>query len=118
LRLLELEEAARDWGALVRDGNRMLAVNPLIPAPYRRLAHASEQLGQVDEALNAYRAVVLLDDSDPADIHYRLARLLQRQGKRDEARREVLKSLEEAPRFLDAHRLLLELVESHVHAGN
>ena len=54
----------------------------------------------------------MLDDTDPADVHYRLARLLQQQGKRDEARREVLKSLEEAPRFLDAHRLLLELVES------
>jgi hypothetical protein len=62
--------------------------------------------------VTAYRAVVLIDDSDPAEIHYRLARLLNKQGKRDEARREVLKSLEEAPRFQDAHRLLLELVES------
>ena len=32
-------------------------------------------------------------------------------GKNDEARREVLRSLEEAPRFQEAHRLLLELVE-------
>jgi tetratricopeptide (TPR) repeat protein len=112
LRLLELEEAAGDWKGLARDADRLLAINPLIPAPYRRLARASEQLGQLDEALTAYRAVALLDDSDPADVHYRLARLLERQGKRDEARREVLKSLEEAPRFLDAHRLLLDLVES------
>ena len=43
-------------------------------------------------------------------MHYRLAKLLRQAGKTDEARREVLKSLEEAPRFLDAHRLLLELV--------
>jgi tetratricopeptide (TPR) repeat protein len=118
LRLTELEEAAGDWRALTRDANRLLAINPLIPAPYRRLARASEQLQQTDEAMGAYRAVVLLDDSDPADVHYRLARLLQRQGKRDEARREVLKSLEEAPRFLDAHRLLLELVESTGHESN
>jgi tetratricopeptide (TPR) repeat protein len=113
LRLLELEEAASDWQAVNRDARRLLAVNPLIPAPYRRLARASEQLGDVDQALAAYQAVALLDDSDPADVHYRLARILQKQGKRDEARREVLKSLEEAPRFLDAHRLLLEMVESH-----
>jgi tetratricopeptide (TPR) repeat protein len=112
LRLLELEEADRDWDALARDANRLLAICPLIPAPYRRLAQASEQLGRADEALTAYRAVVLLDDTDPAEIHYRLARLFNKQGKRDEARREVLKSLEEAPRFLDAHRLLLELVDS------
>ena len=31
-------------------------------------------------------------------------------GQPSQARREVLKSLEEAPRFLEAHRLLLELV--------
>ncbi len=112
LRLLELEEAARDWKSVTRDSQRLLAINPLIPAPYRALAHASEQLGATDEALTAYRAVVVLDDSDPAEIHYRLSRLLQKQGKRDEARREVLKSLEEAPRFQDAHKLLLQLVES------
>jgi tetratricopeptide (TPR) repeat protein len=112
LRLLELEEAANDWGALARDADRLLAINPLIPAPYRGLAHASEQLGRADEALTAYRAVVMLDDTDPAETHYRLARLLQKLGRRDEARREVLKSLDEAPRFLDAHRLLLQLVES------
>jgi tetratricopeptide (TPR) repeat protein len=112
LRLLELEETTGDWPSLARDANRLLAINPLIPAPYRRLARASEQLGQLDEALTAYRAVALLDDSDPAEVHFRLAQLLQKQGKKDEARREVLKSLEEAPRFQDAHRLLLELVES------
>jgi len=75
------------------------------------LARAAEQLGAIDEAVTAYRAVALLDESDPAEVHYRLARLLSQKGNRDEARREVLKSLEEAPRFLDAHRLLLELVE-------
>jgi tetratricopeptide (TPR) repeat protein len=112
LRLLEIEEAARDWKGLTRDTQKLLAINPLIPAPYRRLARASEELGNYPEALTAYRAVVLLDDSDPAGTHYRLAQILEKQGKRDEARREVLKSLEEAPRFLDAHRLLLELVES------
>ena len=45
-------------------------------------------------------------------MHYRLAKLLSQAGKQDEARREVLKSLEEAPRFLESHRLLLDLVES------
>jgi hypothetical protein len=111
LRLLELDETAGDWPSLAKDARRLLAVNPLIPAPHRQLARAAEQLGATDEAVAAYRAVVLLDESDPAEVHYRLARLLSQQGNRDEARREVLKSLEEAPRFLDAHRLLLELIE-------
>ena len=111
VRLLELDEAAGDWRGLAKDARRLLAVNPMIPAPHRGLARAAEHLGATDEAVAAYRAVVLLDESDPAEVHYRLARLLSQKGSHDEARREVLKSLEEAPRFLDAHRLLLELVE-------
>src|SRR5262249_12419209 len=112
LGLLELELASKDWKSAARDARRLLAINPLIPAPYRALAKASEQLGDPEGALEGYRAVVVLDDSDPADIHYRLARILQGQGRRDAARRGGLKSLEEAPRFQDAPQLLLELVES------
>jgi tetratricopeptide (TPR) repeat protein len=115
LRLMELDEAAKDWPALAKNARRMLAANPLVAAPHRGLALALEQIGQADEAVTAYRAVAMLDDSDPAGVHFHLARLLSRAGKRDEARREVLKSLDEAPRFLDAHKLLLELTD---HAGD
>jgi tetratricopeptide (TPR) repeat protein len=111
LRLMELDEAAGDWNRLAQDARRVLAVNPLIPAPHRQLARAAEHLGETDEAMTAYRALALLDETDPAEVHYRLAKLLHQKGRRDEARREVLKALEDAPRFLDAHRLLLELVE-------
>jgi tetratricopeptide (TPR) repeat protein len=110
LRLMELDEAASDWKALARDARRMLAVNPLVPAPHRQLARAAEHLGERDEAIAAYRALLRLDDTDPAEAHFRLARLLREGGRPDEARREVLKALEDAPRFLEAHRLLLDLV--------
>ncbi len=110
LRLMELEAASSDWKGLANDARRMLAVNPLVPTPHRELAKASERLGMDAEALDSYRALAILDESDPADTHYRLARLLARLGQPAQARREVLKSLEEAPRFLEAHRLLLELV--------
>ena len=109
LRLMEIEGASSDWPNLAKDARRMLAVNPLIPTPHRELARASEQLGRDADALASYRALSLLDESDPADTHYRLAKLLTRLGRPVEARREVLKALEEAPRFLEAHRLLLEL---------
>jgi tetratricopeptide (TPR) repeat protein len=112
LRLMELDEAAGDWRGVARNARRMLAVNPLLPAPHRRLARASEELGEHDAAVAAYHALTLLDDTDPAGLHFHLAKLLREGGKPAEARRELLKSLEEAPRFLEAHRLLLELVES------
>ena len=110
LRLMELEETSGDWDGLARDARRMLALNPLVPIPHRGLARASEKLGKDAEALASYQALAILDESDPADTHYRLAKLLAKLGKPAEARREALKSLEDAPRFLEAHKLLLELV--------
>ncbi len=38
LRLMELEEASKDWPGLAKDARRMLAVNPLVPIPHRELA--------------------------------------------------------------------------------
>jgi tetratricopeptide (TPR) repeat protein len=111
LRLMELNEAAQNWQALAKNARRLMAVNPLVPTTHRELARAALQLGQRDEAVKAYRALLLIDETDPAGIHYALARLLRDSGDLKEARREVLKTLDEAPRFLDAHRLLLELVE-------
>ena len=111
VRLMELDQASGDWRGVAKNGRRFLAVNPLVPTPHRQLARAAEHLGERDDALTAYRAVALLDDTDPAEVHYHLAKLLREAGKPQEARREVLRSLEEAPRFREAHQLLLELVE-------
>jgi tetratricopeptide (TPR) repeat protein len=116
LRLMELNQASGDWRGVAKNAQRFLAVNPLVPTPHRQLARAAERLGERDVALAAYRAVALLDDTDPAEVHYRLARLLLDAGKTQEARREVLRSLEEAPRFREAHQLLLELVDQRVPA--
>ena len=111
LRLIELDQAAGAWPGVAKNARRVLAVNPLVPTPHRKLAAASERLGSPEEALAAYRAVALLDDTDPAGVHYQLAKLLRGAGKLQEARREVLRSLEDAPRFREAHQLLLELVD-------
>jgi tetratricopeptide (TPR) repeat protein len=109
-RLLEVAEEANNWHAVAENARRILAVNPLTPAPHRAWAKASEELGRPDDAIAAYRALLEFETIDPVDVHYRLAQLLRKRGDEDDARRHVLMSLEDAPRFLDAHRLLLELV--------
>ncbi len=100
---------ARPWP---QNARRLLAVNPLIPAPHRQLARAAEQLGERDEAVDRLPRPGAARRHRPGRGPLPPgASCCSQAGKRDEARREVLKSLEEAPRFLDAHRLLLELVE-------
>jgi tetratricopeptide (TPR) repeat protein len=111
LRLIELAEARGDWEAAMKNARRAAAVNPLTANVHRALARAAEATGDRAEAIEAYRALVLLDTTDPAEQHFRLARLLKDDGQLDAARREALKSLEEAPRYRAAHALLLELTK-------
>jgi len=117
LRLMELAEGANDWKAVTKNAERFLAVNPLVPQPYRYLATASEALGETQPAIGAFRKLLLLDPADPAEVHFRLARLL-RLNNEPAAKRQVLQALEEAPRFREAHRLLLQLAQASASETN
>jgi tetratricopeptide (TPR) repeat protein len=110
LRLLEISKEAKDWAAVAANAERLLAVNPLIKEPHRHLAEASEALGAAPAAIRAYRSLLAMEPVDPAGARFRLARLLRAEGDLDEARRELVMALEDAPRFLAAHRELLGVV--------
>jgi tetratricopeptide (TPR) repeat protein len=73
------------------------------------MGRANEELGHNEQAIDSYRRLLLLDPADPADINYRLAKLFRDQD-RDTAKRYVLEALADAPRFRQAHRLLLEII--------
>jgi len=107
-RLSEIGLSSGDLKLVYENSRRSLAVNPLLPQPHRYLAQSAEGVGQDDEAIRANRTLLLLDPPDPAEVHFRLARLLHKKQQPD-AKRQVLKALEEAPRFREAHKLLREL---------
>lgn len=111
-RLIEIAEQHGDWDAVSRNARRMLAVNPLSPVPYRPLARAAEQLALPEEAIAAYRALLNFDTTDPVMLHFRMAQQLVAADRGYEAKRAVLKALEQAPRFRQAHQLLWKLTEN------
>ena len=107
-RLMQLVAARKEWPKVVDLATRYQAVDPLRPEPYRFEAEASEATGKKEPAISAYRRLLRLSPADPAEIHFRLARLLH--ARRDAAaKRHVLMALEEAPRFQGALELLLEM---------
>jgi len=108
-RLMELGAERKDWGAVATNATRYLAVNPLVALPYRYLAEAAEKLNQPESAIAASTTLLQLDPPDPAGTHFLLARLLHQKGDA-RAKRHLLQALEEAPRFREAHRLLLEMI--------
>ena len=109
LRLIELQMRSGDWQAASKSVRRLLEVDPLLAQAQKARAAASEQLGDTDDAIKGLEAWLLMEPDDPAEAHFRLAKLLH--AKNDShAKRHVLAALESAPRFRAAQRLLLKIV--------
>jgi len=107
--ILEARQEA-DRAAALRE--RSLEVDPYASEVRRRLADYYEATGRFEAAIRHRRAEVSLDPADRAGALFRLARALNAGGIRDEARRAVLQSLEAAPDYRDAQKLLLRIVDS------
>ena len=80
-RLVEITQKAGDYQATKNYAVRWLAVNPLVPAPHRAAAAAAEGLGDAALAADCYRALLLLDPIDPAELHLKLATALSKSGR-------------------------------------
>lgn len=114
VRLIELTRSRQDWPAVTKYAERLLAIDPLIPAPYSALAEAGAALGQNDVAIDANRKLLLLDPPDTVEVHFQLARLLHERGDSEkEAKRQVLQALEDAPRYRAAQQLLLRIEDTN-----
>jgi tetratricopeptide (TPR) repeat protein len=108
-RLMEIGLEQKNWEQVVQNGERYCAVYPMLSALYWRLGRAHEELGRAEQAVQAYRHLLLLEPSDPVEVNYRLARLLQQRDPAA-AKRYILEALADAPRFREGHQLLLKMV--------
>ena len=114
LRLMELAREAGDWEDVCWAGERLCEINPLRTQLQRSLGYAAEQAGQHETAIRAWRALAALGPADPAGVEYSLARALGSLGRMDEAKRHVLRALDEAPRYQAAQELLLKIVDGEL----
>jgi hypothetical protein len=110
-RLIELAVADRDFTALQQNVERYLAVDPLAEFPYRTLAEQGHENADVTKPVAAARALVALEPADRAGAHYLLSKLLHK-AKDPEAKRHALLALEETPRFRDAQKLVLSIIDA------
>ncbi len=108
VRLMELAGQAGAWSEAAMQAKRYLAVNPLIPLPWKKLAEAAENSGQYADAAGALQTLLTMDPPNPTEIHYRLATIMHKTSD-PAARRHLLLALEEAPRHRGALKLLLEM---------
>ncbi len=88
---------------------RLNYIYPMENEEHRELGTLLFDLGQPAGAVREYRAVVDHKPIDPAQAHYDLARALRLNHQDEQAKDEVVASLEAAPGFEKAQKLLLEL---------
>lgn len=106
--LLSLQVDAEQWEAAAETGELALAIDPLQPALLRSLLQVAEATGRTADSLPLLHGLLELDSANAARWHFLLAKAYHN-SQPELARRHVLLSLEQAPRYRDAHQLLLEL---------
>jgi tetratricopeptide (TPR) repeat protein len=109
LKAAEIYGNRKDWASVTKVLEQAVYINPYDQELHKRLGEAANRAGNWTTAAAAYRVLLGLNPPDPAGAHLNLAEALMAGGKKQEARREVLKALEIAPSFDRAQQLLLQL---------
>jgi tetratricopeptide (TPR) repeat protein len=104
--LLE-ETGNRKEAAEVLD--RLNYIYPIDEELHRRLGDLWLGLGNTAGAIREYQAVLAKAPTDPAASHFSLAKAYRTANRPDAAKDELLLSLEAAPGFRPAQKMLLEL---------
>lgn len=106
-RLLDLDFQTGRWEALLENAERAQAINPFLKEAHYCRGCAHEAQNQRKEAVSSFEKLLSLKPVNPSEVKFRLARLLKPEDA-DRSRRYLLDSLAQAPRYREAHALLLD----------
>ncbi len=109
LSLVDLLQQAGDTARAADALESAMFMNPFDIAQHERLAMLFARSGDKRKVVRERRAVVALNPVDKAQAFYDLAIAYRDAGDVTDARRSVLRALEEAPHFQRAQELLLAL---------
>jgi Tfp pilus assembly protein PilF len=107
--LAKMQEAAGDKRGAAATLERINYIYLRDDKEHQQLAELDMELGNPAGAILEYGAVIALKPVDPAGAHYHLAKAYEAVHDDGKAMDEVLSSLETAPGYRDAQKLLLEL---------
>ena len=108
-RLATLQEEAGDTKKAAATLDRLNYIYPEDQELHKRLGNLLLAQNNVSGAIREYQAVLALKPLDKAEAHFQLANAYRTAKRVDEARDQVLLSLEAAPGYKPAQKLLLEI---------
>lgn len=111
-RYIEMETGSNHWQAVLESAQQAIEIHPLRVAFHQSIARASRELDQAETSIDSLKALQAMDPVDVAGLHFQLAQALQAGGHTSEAEAHLIDALIAAPRYRDAHRMLLHLNES------
>jgi cellulose synthase operon protein C len=109
MRAAEIYRGRKAWADVTAALERALYIDPYDPKLHTLLGEAATQSGNWPLAISAYQVLLGLNPADPADAHLSLAESFYGAGRKQEAKRQVMRALEIAPGYLKAQQLLLKL---------
>jgi tetratricopeptide (TPR) repeat protein len=110
-RLATLEEESGEPKKAAEALNRLNYIYPEDQELHKRLGDLWLAQNNLPGAIREYQAVLATKPLDQAEAHFELANALRKANRIDEAREQVLLSLEAAPGFKPAQKLLLEVAK-------
>jgi tetratricopeptide (TPR) repeat protein len=116
-KLADVAEKAGDMKTAADAIDRLMWINPFDMATHQRLAELSRKAGDKPRVVRERAAIVALGPVDKADAYYQLALAQYDAGDDAQARKSVLRSLEDAPNYEKAQTLLLTLYEARQSGG-
>jgi tetratricopeptide (TPR) repeat protein len=111
MQLAGLALAKRDSVTAIDALERAVFINPFPAVVHQTLASLVEAKKDYPRLVREREALVALDPVDRAEALYQLAVAYRLSGKAAEAKRAVIRALEDAPNFEKAQELLLAIVD-------
>jgi tetratricopeptide (TPR) repeat protein len=108
-KLAKMQTEAGKPADAIKTLERLLYIFPMEEEVHRDLGDLYMSQNALDGAIREYGAVLASKPVDPAASHFNLARALHGAKRTDDAKEHLLLSLEAAPGYKPAQRLLLDL---------
>ncbi|WP_231743695.1 tetratricopeptide repeat protein [Stieleria neptunia] len=110
-RFIEMEKSQNDWSSVLESAVHALEIQPFALDVHQSLVTACRELDQSEKAIDSLRALQAMDPVDVAGLDFQMAQSLAAAGEIDAATEHLIDALLIAPRYRDAHHLLLALQE-------
>ncbi|MCO8125355.1 tetratricopeptide repeat protein [Stieleria sp. TO1_6] len=108
-RFIQMETQQQHWESVLQSAKQAIEIQPFAVGMHQAIVTACDRLDQREMAIDSLRSLAAMDPVDVAGLNYQTAQSLAAAEQVEQAKEHLIDALLLAPRYRDAHHLLLEL---------